>query len=124
MPFCAARQDLQQALSSLLRGAFVRYDPPSRPSRRWIQAQYHSGLSVDDNALKSAGGYGVGWTLTAYHQGRWCWSTSLASRGAADSASARVAQAVAVRVLAEQGVAVHGWVADSAEDESPKFRAR
>src|SRR3954452_2461070 len=77
-----------------------------------------------DNALESAGGYGVGWTLTAYDQGRWCWSTSLASRGAAVSASARVAQAVAVRVLVEQGVAVHGWVVDVAEDESPMFRAR
>jgi len=76
-----------------------------------------------DNAVESAGGYGVGWTLTAYDQGRWCWSMSLASRGAAVSARARVAQAVAVRVLAEQGVAVHGWVVDSAEDDSPMFRA-
>jgi hypothetical protein len=29
-----------------------------------------------DNALDLEGGYGVGcWMLTAYHRGRWCWST-------------------------------------------------
>jgi hypothetical protein len=51
----------------------------------------------------------VGWTLTARYDTGWCWSTSLAARGAGAHATTRVAQAVAVRVLTEQGVAVEGW---------------
>lgn len=53
-------------------------------------------------------GYGMGWTLIARHEG-WRWSAALAARGAGAHAPARVAQAAAVRVLAEQGVAITGW---------------
>lgn len=54
-------------------------------------------------------GYWVGWALIACDDTGWSWGTSLAARGAGALASARVAQAVSVRVLAEQGVVVEGW---------------
>lgn len=53
--------------------------------------------------------YGMGWTLIACHDDLWNWSTALAARGAGAHATARVAKAVAVRVLTEQGVTVQGW---------------
>lgn len=54
-------------------------------------------------------GVGAGWALETWHGHRRGRSTGLACRGAAPGAGPRVAQAVAVRVLAEQGVAVQGW---------------
>jgi hypothetical protein len=62
-------------------------------------------------------GNGLGWTLIARRDG-WCWSSALAARGAGAHAAARVAQAVAVRVLAEQGVTVTGWSTGASDTES------
>ncbi len=75
-------------------------------------------------------GYGVGWALIARYDTKWEWGTSLAGRGAGALAPARVAQAVAVRVLAEQGVRVEGWADTSPEQPEAHpggvagFRAR
>jgi hypothetical protein len=76
-------------------------------------------------------GHPVGWTLVARYDMGWCWSTSLGARGAGAHAAARVAQAVAVRVLTEQGVAVEGWSdpehGNTSDDQTPaivSFRAR
>lgn len=56
-----------------------------------------------------APGYRRGWTLAARPAGPRDWSTSLAGHGAGLHTGPRVAKAVAVRVLAERGVAVDGW---------------
>lgn len=58
-----------------------------------------------------------GWTLRCRRGPRVAWSMPLAPRGAAPRARPAVAQAVAVRVLTEQGVSVRGWspVADPVE---------
>ncbi len=71
-------------------------------------------------------GYGVGWALIARHDSRWYWGISLAARGAGALAPARVAQAVAVRVLAEQDVRVEGWTGTGPEQPEgvAGFRAR
>src|SRR4051794_32547594 len=60
----------------------------------------------------AGGDPGAGWTLVARHDTGWGWSRSLAAHGAGVHAPARVAKAVAVRVLSGQGVAVEGWSAD------------
>jgi hypothetical protein len=49
---------------------------------------------------------------------------ALAARGAGAHASARVAQAVAVRVLTEQGVAVEGWSSPGPGSEFSEQTAR
>jgi hypothetical protein len=56
-----------------------------------------------------AGGYVLGWTLAVWPTGLRRPAWSLAARGASANAEVRVAQAVAVRVLAERGVAVLSW---------------
>lgn len=78
-----------------------------------------------------AAGHPVGWVLTARHDTSWYWSTSLAARGAGAHAGTRVAQAVAVRVLHEQGVAVESWTGPTPGNEPgdppgapASFRAR
>ena len=60
-----------------------------------------------------------GWSLLCRRGGRLSWSMPLAPRGAAPRVSPAVAQAVAVRVLTEQGVFVSGWnhVTDDLEGE-------
>lgn len=50
-----------------------------------------------------------GWSLLCRRGGRVSWSMPLAPRGAAPRVRPAVAQAVAVRVLTEQGVFVSGW---------------
>ncbi|MEJ2885108.1 hypothetical protein [Actinomycetospora aeridis] len=50
-----------------------------------------------------------GWSLLCRRAGRVAWSMPLAPRGAAPRVRPSVAQAVAVRVLTEQGVFVSGW---------------
>jgi hypothetical protein len=68
-----------------------------------------------------------GWTLLARRDTGWGWSRSLAAHGASAHAPARVAKAVAVRVLASFGVAVEGWTNDqhAAQPTDPAvFRAR
>jgi hypothetical protein len=63
----------------------------------------------------------------AHHDTGWSWSTALAARGAGAHAPARVAQAVAVRVLSEHGVAVGGWSASEPPNPSAhpvSYRAR
>ncbi|GAA4920292.1 hypothetical protein EV188_10260 [Actinomycetospora succinea] len=50
-----------------------------------------------------------GWSLLCRRNGRVSWSMPLAPRGAAPRVRPAVAQAVAVRVLTEQGVFVSGW---------------
>jgi hypothetical protein len=52
---------------------------------------------------------GPGWTVLATHASRWSWTIRLDAHGAAHDAPARVAQAVAVRVLAEHAIGVEGW---------------
>lgn len=60
-----------------------------------------------------------GWSLLCRRAGRVAWSMPLAPRGAAPGVRPAVAQAVAVRVLTEQGVFVSGWnhVADGLDGE-------
>src|SRR4051812_44700536 len=53
--------------------------------------------------------YAEGWSLLCRRGGRVAWSIPLAPRGAAPRVRPAVAQAVAVRVLSEQGVFVSGW---------------
>ena len=81
---------------------------------------------VYDARRDPAAGFLGGWTLIASGEGARAWSTSLAPRGAAPSAGARVARAVAVRVLRDRGVTVEGWSVESEDDRgSPtRFRAR
>jgi hypothetical protein len=57
---------------------------------------------------------GPGWTVMATHANRWSWTIRLDAHGAAHDAPARVAQAVAVRVLAEHDIDVEGWRPDDA----------
>jgi hypothetical protein len=64
----------------------------------------------------------AGWTLSALRGPRCSWSMSLAGRGAAATAPPRVAKAVALRVLAEQGVPVVAWAGSGGGDQ-PIFRA-
>jgi hypothetical protein len=52
---------------------------------------------------------GPGWTVLATHADRWSWTIRLDAHGAAHDAPARVAQAVAVRVLADHAIDVEGW---------------
>jgi hypothetical protein len=56
-----------------------------------------------------------GWSLHCRREGRVVQSVPLAPRGAAPRVRPAVAQAVAVRVLAERGVFVSGW--NQADDE-------
>ena len=75
----------------------------------------------------AGGDAGGGWTLLARHDTGWGWSRSLAAHGAGAHAPARVAKAVAVRVLSGQGVAVESWVDDQPDDQPTDpavFRAR
>lgn len=69
---------------------------------------------------------GMGWTLITHPDRARSRTMSLAARGAGAHAPARVAQAVAVRVLGEQGVDVAGWDDAGARDhtEVTTFRAR
>jgi len=57
-----------------------------------------------------------GWSLLCRRGGRVSWAMPLAPRGAAPRARPAVAQAVAVRVLTEQGVFVSGWNHVAADD--------
>ncbi len=57
-----------------------------------------------------------GWSLHCRREGRVVRSIPLAPRGAAPRVRPAVAQAVAVRVLAERGVFVSGW--NQADDEA------
>lgn len=68
------------------------------------------------HTLTSASG---SWVLLTHHGAttRPTWSTPLARHGAGPRATQRVAQAVAVRVLHELGVAVHGWVPEPARPD-------
>jgi len=69
-----------------------------------------------------------GWSLLCRRGGRVTWSIPLAPRGAAPRVRPAVAQAVAVRVLSEQGVFVSGWNqvddGDDADGEARRFAAR
>jgi hypothetical protein len=72
--------------------------------------------------------YAEGWSLLCRRGGRVAWSIPLAPRGAAPRVRPAVAQAVAVRVLSEQGVFVSGWNhvddGDDADGEVRRFAAR
>lgn len=70
-----------------------------------------------------AAGYGLGWSLAAWEGSEPRWSTSLTGRGAGAHTGPRLAQAAAVRVLAEHGVPVAGWHAGDARLPA-MFRAR
>jgi hypothetical protein len=71
-------------------------------------AQRHAGLGL----------CGPGWTLLAAHGSRWSWSIRLDAHGAGYGAPARVAQAVAVRVLSDHDIDVQGW-----DTTDPEIRA-
>ncbi|MDD7963940.1 hypothetical protein [Actinomycetospora lemnae] len=77
--------------------------------------------------VREAPPYRDGWVLLCRRGGRVTWSMPLAPRGAAPRVRPAVAQAVAVRVLDEQGVFVSGWnqvgPADPGDD-TPHFVAR
>jgi hypothetical protein len=66
--------------------------------------------------------YAEGWSLLCRRGGRVTWSVPLAPRGAAPRVRPGVAQAVAVRVLAEQGVFVSGWNHLDDGDSDGEFR--
>ncbi|GAA4735089.1 hypothetical protein [Actinomycetospora chibensis] len=72
--------------------------------------------------------YAEGWSLLCRRGGRVAWSIPLAPRGAAPRVRPAVAQAVAVRVLSEQGVFVSGWNhidgGDGTDGETRRFVAR
>lgn len=55
---------------------------------------------------------GNGWTLVGELTEGWCWTIALSARGASADAGPRIAKAVAVRVLAQQGVTVDAWADD------------
>lgn len=66
-----------------------------------------------------------GWSLHCRREGRVVRSIPLAPRGAAPRVRPAVAQAVAVRVLAERGVFVSGWnQADDGDRDVVRFVAR
>jgi hypothetical protein len=65
----------------------------------------HSG----DDPEGSMRRHGPGWTVLATHADRWSWTIRLDAHGAAHDAPARVAQAVAVRVLADHAIDIEGW---------------
>jgi hypothetical protein len=88
-----------------LSGVFEGPDGPSGTPPPSAAVEY---MLVHNSTQIPIAGNGQGWTLIARYDG-WCWSTALAARGAGAHAAVRVAQAVAVRVLAEQGVAVTSW---------------
>lgn len=68
-------------------------------------------------------GTGIGgWALLALHGQRRRWSMPLLGRGAALTAPPRVAQAVAVRVLADLGVRVRAWHGVGSADQ-PLYEA-
>ncbi|MDD7938385.1 hypothetical protein PHK61_08130 [Actinomycetospora lutea] len=65
-----------------------------------------------------------GWSLLCRRAGRIAWSMPLAPRGAAPRVRPAVAQAVAVRVLTEQGVFVSGWNHVPDDQDGAHFVAR
>lgn len=95
------------------------------------QSRATPGLQVDPSASVTAyrlvynapeeaiGGHGVGWTLVGSSTGGWRWTMALAAHGAGALARPRVAKAVAVRVLAQHGIAVEAWADDRSADEQP-----
>lgn len=66
-------------------------------------------LLIYNDPADPAGPYGQGWTLVAWQGTERRWSIALAAHGANGVAEARVAKAVAVRVLNDRGVRVEGW---------------
>ncbi|MDD7916326.1 hypothetical protein [Actinomycetospora callitridis] len=66
--------------------------------------------------------YAEGWSLVCRRGGRVAWSIPLAPRGAAPRVRPAVAQAVAVRVLSEQGVFVSGWNHMDDGDDTDGYR--
>jgi hypothetical protein len=101
-------------------------DPAGAPSGESAPAAVYT--LVYDDPDQPAAGNGMGWSLIArYDEGTtWSWQASLSARGAGAHAPARVAQAVAVRVLSEHDIAVGGWTDTSADQPGGMagFRAR
>lgn len=69
----------------------------------------HSGDDPGTPVVTTRRHAGPGWTVLATHADRWSWTIRLDAHGAAHDAPARVAQAVAVRVLADHAIDVEGW---------------
>ena len=80
-------------------------------------------LLVFDPPADTSGRHGRGWTLVSYRLGLRCGSVALDAHGAGANASPRVAKAVAVRVLARQGVATRGWHDLELADQFGAYRA-
>ena len=66
-------------------------------------------LLVHNPPLDPTDGVGLGWSLVVFESGRRRRAINLAAHGAAATAHSSVAQAVATRVLADQGVDARGW---------------
>jgi hypothetical protein len=62
-------------------------------------ARRHAGLGL----------CGPGWSVLAAHGSRWSWSIGLDAHGAEFGAPSLVAQAVAVRVLADHAIHIESW---------------
>jgi hypothetical protein len=94
-------------------------DPDARRSAEPGPATY---LLVHDRMADSGHVHERGWELQAWNGRVRSWSVTLAARGAGHGAPARVAQAVAVRVLGERDVVVRAWHPCGA-DHVPVFLA-
>jgi hypothetical protein len=101
-----------------------RLIPPARghrsePTTRGTAGDREAGYVLVYNPPDApAPGHRRGWTLHARPARPRDWSTSLAGHGAGIHTGPRAAKAVAVRVLADRGVAVSGW-ADRPDVTSP-----
>ncbi len=65
-------------------------------------------LLVFSPATAPSSSGGVGWVLESWHRND-CVATALDAHGAGERAPASVAQAVAIRVLADRGAPVQRW---------------
>jgi hypothetical protein len=76
------------------------------------------GDGVSAPSLPVKGG-GLEWGLTVTAPEESTWSMTLTARGAGSQAPIQMAEAVAVRVLAEFGINVHGWEVQGWEPGGP-----
>jgi len=94
--------------------------PPAREPR--VVAPPRPDAAAEYELVREPLTYAEGWALVCRRGGRVAWSIPLAPRGAAPRVRPTVAQAVAVRVLAEQGVFVSGWNHVDDGDQDGEFR--
>jgi hypothetical protein len=109
--------------SIIPRDPFEHPEVATSGDRPGAREQGTTHLLVYNDPEDPSATYGQGWTLVVWHGARWRWSMALAARGASASCETRVAQAVAVRVLADQGVQVESWSVCGYESTLPTRRA-